>query len=104
MSQVLLNIALIAANANQLKSLMEKPEISLSLFDMLNFHFLVAVLILQCMLNFVSIFNCCFNINNSRHGRRINFFSGLVAWFALLITLINLTITGLVFMDVLELY
>jgi hypothetical protein len=99
-----MNIALIAANANQLKTLMEKLEISLSLFDKLNFHFLVTTLFLQFMLIFVSIFICCFNINNSRHTRGINFISGLVAWFTLIITLINLTITGLYFLDVLEMF
>lgn len=99
-AHALMNVALFSANANQLKNLVENPAESSTLLYKLSLYFIIASLILQCLLKFISLIFSCINFNcNGDRLHKIKIFKNFTIIFTLLITLVNLSVTGFVFLD-----
>jgi quinol-cytochrome oxidoreductase complex cytochrome b subunit len=93
-----MNLALLAANANQLKYLIEsyqqRPLFYISL------AFIISSLVVQLVVKICLLFNYRYDMNNRDEARKAVRFSNVIACAVLLVTLINVAITGIIFAEV----
>jgi Ninjurin len=97
-AQGLMNLALLAANANQLKYLMESAE-QRPLFY-ISLAFIITSLFVQIMVKICLAINYRFNMNDHVEARRAVRFNNFITFAILVVTLINLSITGIIFAEV----
>jgi hypothetical protein len=93
-----MNLALLAANANQLKYLIESAE-QRPLFY-ISLSFIIASLVVQLLVKIGLLLNCRHNMNLRDEARKAYRFNNMITFAILLITLINVTITGIIFAEV----
>lgn len=97
-AQGLMNFALIAANANQLKYLIESAEQRpLFYFSLV---FIITSLVIQIIVKICLMINYRYNMNDEFEARRAIRFNNIITFAILVITLINVTITGIIFAEV----
>lgn len=93
-----MNLALLAANANQLKYLLEtsdnKPLFYLSL------SFIIASLIVQFLVKICLMIKYRYNMNNQSEARKAQRVSNFTTCAVLLITIINCAMTGIILAEI----
>lgn len=97
-AQALMNLALLAANVNQLKYLIESSE-QRPLFYV-SLSFIIASLILQLLVKICLMINCRFDLNNNEGAEKARRTNNFIMFAILLITLINVTVTGVIFAEI----
>jgi len=94
LTQILLNFALIAANVNQLKYLLQTQRDNPIFY--FNVSLIAASLVIQLIIKIVLCINCRYNITNHLQFRKAELASNIATILILLITVINVTVTGIV--------
>lgn len=97
-TQALMNLALLASNANQLKYLIESSE-QRPLF-LISLSFIVASLVVQLLVKICLIINSRFDLNNNEGARKALRMNNFIMFAILLVTLINVTVTGVIFAEI----
>lgn len=97
-TQALMNLALLASNANQLKYLIESSD-QRPLF-LISLSFIVASLVIQLLVKICLIINCRYDLNNNEGARKALRMNNFIMFAILLVTLINVTVTGVIFAEI----
>lgn len=93
-----MNIALLAANANQLKYLLESSE-QRPLFY-ISFSFILVSLFIQILVKICLLINYGYNMNNQEHVRKAIRVNDFITFAIFIITIVNVAITGIIFAEI----
>lgn len=104
-SHSLMNVALLSANANQLKNLIENAEENPSITNQFSFYLVILSLVLQCLMKLFSMVGiCCGCADPEKSLDKAEVMKLIVVIITVVVTLINLSVTSCVFLeDILEL-
>lgn len=94
LAQAFMNIALLAANANQLMHLLENFEDE-PLFYVI-FSFIITSFVFQFFVKIFLMINCRYNMNVPEEARRALRVSNLITVAIIFIAVVNVAITGVV--------
>lgn len=97
-SQALMNLALLAANANQMKYLLESAD-QRPLFY-ISFSFILVSLFVQILVKVCLMINYRYDMNDQDHVRKALRVNNFITFAVLVITLVNLAITGIIFAEI----
>lgn len=89
-----MNLALVAANANQLKYLIESAE-ERPLFY-ISLAFIVASLLVQLVVKICLVINCHFNLNNNDEAKKAARINKFIIIAILVIVIINVAVSCVV--------
>lgn len=93
-----MNLALLAANANQMKYLLESAD-KRPLFN-ISFSFILMSLFIQILVKIGLMISYRYNMNDNNHVQKAFRINNFITFAILIITLINLAITGIIFAEV----
>jgi heme/copper-type cytochrome/quinol oxidase subunit 2 len=93
-AHALMNLALLAANANQLKYLIESAEYRPLFY--ISLAFIVASLLIQLVVKVCLVINCRYNLNNNDEARKAVQINNFVTIAILAIMLINVAVSGVI--------
>lgn len=93
-----MNLALLAANGNQLKYLIESAE-DRPLFY-ISLSFIIASFVIQLLVKVCLIANCRYDLNDRSDAQKAMRLSNFITLAILVITLINVAISGIILAEI----